>query len=166
MVILFLDIDGVLNSKEYYLNNYDRVLAFMREHHNYADDINICFKRKMLDIDMKAVAILKEVVDITGAKIVLTSSLKTTIYYPLFVSEFSKMGIPIIGKTLDEVYNRGYGIKQYIINNGVKVYVILDDDIFQDYDEELLLHLVKTRHDTGLKEVHKEEMLRKIREKC
>lgn len=41
------------------------------------------------------------------------------------------MGIPIIGATIDNSSNRGEGIKNYLKENNVKRYIILDDDILK-----------------------------------
>ena len=65
------------------------------------------------------------------------------------------MGLPIIGETIDNGSDRGNGIKNYLLTHDVSDYIILDDDIFDDYDDVLLAKLIKTSFfDNGLKEKH------------
>ena len=59
MKIIFLDVDGVLNSDKYI---------------NYTSKKNIDGIKA--DIDVKTIELLKKALDITGAKIVLSSSWK------------------------------------------------------------------------------------------
>ena len=54
------------------------------------------------------------------------------------------MGIPIIGITPYIDSKRGLEIKTYLKENLVDNYIIIDDDIFPDFDEELLSHLIHT----------------------
>lgn len=169
MKVIFLDIDGVLNS--------DAML-----------------KRKpypnchgLTGIDKYAVKKLKAIVEATDAKIVLTSSWKKSfdifkrnnykvIYSYIiehgfyYVEELEFAGV--FGKYLsNKLYEeklkvfdttskaeygnsdkRGTGILNYIKENQVDNYVILDDEIFADYREkpEILNHLVLTDFLVGL----------------
>ena len=46
--------------------------------------------------------------------------------------------------------NRGIEIKSYLSNNpDVDRYVILDDEIFESFDEELMKHLIKISDKNG-----------------
>ena len=88
MKVLFLDIDGVLNSEnwfgyvQYCINNdmYNRVLNFVdidNEHkYKYIDDERI--KRKLNMIDDRAIANLNRIVEETGCKVVLSSSWRSS----------------------------------------------------------------------------------------
>ena len=163
MNIIFLDIDGVLNSQKYLISNHDKILRFYKKHGKDINDIELLLQRQMYDISLDKVRILLDVIKKTDAKVVITSSWKKLKIYPYVVMKLIGMGIPIIGETLDNGDNRGYGIKKYILENNVMHYVIIDDDLFDDYDEELMERLVKTSfYDDGLKEEHKGKIIKKI----
>ena len=133
--IIFLDIDGVLNcqSSEFYMSNY-------------------------AGIDEDKLLRLKEIVNATGAQIVLSSSWKHywRLDYKEFQNEFgdeidnrlAPLGLLPIAKTEDpnrDGLRRGAGIIKWVLDHGVSDWVVLDDDIFPDfYDEGILPHLVKT----------------------
>lgn len=164
--IIFLDIDGVLNSEA------------------------LC-KRKpypqchgIFGIDKNAVKLLKQIVDATNAKIVLVSSWKKSFdafkrrgykaakYEDfLYTEELESCGI--LGKYLsNKLYDqklkvadtttryegnscrRGTGILKYLEENPADGYVILDDEQFQDYQGRpaILDHLIQTDYKVGLTE--------------
>ena len=163
MDVIFLDIDGVLNSKDYFIKRHSQVLELFRNN-RLNNDIRLKLKRMMLDIDPNKLEILKEIINETGAKVVITSSWKRLEVFPLVMEQLISMGIPIIGATKDNSSDRGKGIRKYLNENNVLKYIILDDDIFDDYDEELLKHLVKTSFvNGGLKNCHKKEAIMKLR---
>lgn len=117
----------------------------------------------MLDIDINKVNILREIIAETEAVVVVTSSWKSLKVFPYVKNELIKMGIPIIDVTTNQNCNRGTGIKKYLKEHHIKNYIILDDDIFDDYDEELLSHLVKTSFNyEGLSNNHKEKAIKKL----
>ena len=61
------------------------------------------------------------------------------------------MGIPIIDTTPYISSKRGLEIKTYLKEHHVNNYIIIDDDIFPDFDEELLSHLIHTNfYNNGL----------------
>lgn len=166
MKVIFLDIDGVLNSNEFFASNHDDVVAFYKEHEFDWNDINVCIKRQMMDIDFDKLKILKSVIDETHAKVVIISSWKKMRIYPYIIDKLNEQGIPIIGYTIDNGSNRGSGIKKYLLEHKVDEYVILDDDIFDDYDDEIMDKLVKTCfYNGGLQEEHKEELIKKLTKK-
>ena len=166
MKVIFLDIDGVLNSQKYLINNYERVIKFYNKYGKDVSDINLLLERQMLDINIDKVKLLKEIIDFTGTLVVIISSWKKLKIYPYVVGKLISMGIPIIGQTMDNGDNRGTGIKKYLNENNITNYVILDDEIFKDYDQELISRLVKTSfYDDGIKMEHKKEIIKKLNRK-
>ena len=132
MKVIFLDVDGVLNSDEY----IDKIRKL---------NVNT-IKRK---VSVNKIALLKEAVDATGARVVLTTSWRNKRDGTLLKNLLLKYGIyadatPFIDN------NRGIEIKSYLSNNpNVDRYVILDDEIFDSYDEELIKHLIKISDKNG-----------------
>ena len=160
MKIIFLDIDGVLNSNDFFASNHEEVKKIKYD----LNDIDTLLKRQMMDIDFSKVMILKKVVDETNAKVVITSSWKKLKIFPYVMCALIREGIPIIDITHDNGYNRGIGIRKYLLEHDVRDYVVLDDDIFDDYDKEILNNLVKTSFfDGGLKEEHANELVKRLK---
>ena len=153
MKVIFLDIDGVLNYRT-------------------------CKARcpncsTLIGIEDSRVERLARIVKATNAKLVLTSTWKLNwideedeqgIYLD---RQLAKYGLHIIDSTEDDGWNRWTGIKNYLdmFSECIESYVILDDEIFQDYviasglmsklRPEVEEHLVKTNFyssDGGLQE--------------
>ena len=84
--IIFLDIDGVINSEEYYIKSEER-------HRLREERLNKCAeKRKLInyelyraDIDDTKVALLQTIIDRTGAKIVISSTWRTGATYKALI---------------------------------------------------------------------------------
>lgn len=120
--IIFLDIDGVLNSNDWYIRTRGKN------------------KKDEGDIDPQAVSYLNEIIKNTSAKIVMSSSWRTDFENSCnLLYEKGLISNSIIGKTPSFVYQcqdddireslcRGNEIKYYIDKNNVTSYVILDDD--------------------------------------
>ena len=122
MKIIFLDIDGVLNS-----NAYDRTRD----------------KSKQTNIDETRIPFVKQIVDQTGAVIVLSSTWRMHwnsdkakcdndgLY---MIDLFGKYGVEIYDKTPDLGYfaDRPDEIKQYLNELGetIESFVIIDDYIY------------------------------------
>lgn len=119
--------------------------------------------------------LLKQIVDATRAKIVLTSTWK--IDYEKYMEDpflyssgagkylrekFRSHNLKIFDTTTryeTNIAHRGEGIHNYVKENNVGSFVILDDDIFDDYEEYgLMPYLVKSKwcdektHQGGLNE--------------
>jgi hypothetical protein len=133
MKVIFLDIDGVLNCQS-------------SESHCGG----------LIGIDDKKVIVLSKIVKETDAKIVLCSSWKT-FWEKKEKLDQNEMGnyldrklkrqrLYIIDKTTDKGSNRGYGINKWLEDrDNIESWIVLDDDVFKDYEEEdILPHLVKT----------------------
>ena len=126
MKVIFLDIDGVLNSDDY---------------------IDIAKNSQGIErhIDIDKVKLLKKVIDETGAKTVLTSSWRNSNDIGPLRELLAKYEIyfdvtPFIN------WERGLEIKQWLLeHNRVEDYIILDDA----FDKEMLRHLVKVSDANG-----------------
>lgn len=152
MKVIFLDIDGVLNSK-----------IFDKE----KDSFDI--------MDPTRLVLLKKIVDETGAEIVLTSSWRhgwaiqecdcqSDAAIKIW-NEFANANIFIMDKTTEEYYSRTEQIKEWLSKNPeVESYVILDD--IQFGWEELEGRVVKTHYliDRGLEDRHVKEAIEILNE--
>ena len=131
MKVIFLDIDGVLNSDTYMEKQLD----------NSSEGIES-------EIDPATLILLKKAVDTTGAKIILSSSWRIMRKYNELEKFLMKFGISLSGKTPYVDGKRGLEIKQYLSENeNIEQYLILDDEIFESFDEELVNHLILTKSD-------------------
>ena len=138
MRIIFLDIDGVLNNAK----SNEESLTFP-----CIDDVNL---RQ-----------LKNIVEATGARVVLTSTWKEDYLEDEAVRRFLDDRLPICGVTEDRILDRGKGILAYLsAHPEVKSYVILDDELFDYVECELIDHLVRTFYDCGLTEMDAERAIR------
>lgn len=144
MKIIFLDIDGVLNSVKYDRN---RTL-------------------EQGNIDETRLPILKKLVDETGALIVLSSSWrkhwekdedKCDDIGRGFINTFAKYDLFIYDKTVCTISNdRAEEIRVWLANNdSIEAFVIIDDIAF-GWGSDLQDHLIKTnsRIGFGLEEKH------------
>ena len=151
--VIFLDIDGVLNTKWWY-TQMDRNTP--KDKYGYA-------------FDPRSVANLKKILDETGAEIVISSSWKS-----FGISELEDMwqdrGLPgkLIGITPNSVSDemllnadldhmelfhiRGMEIKEWLDKHGKKVshYVIIDD--MDNFLPEQISHFVQTDPEVGISE--------------
>ena len=145
MKVIFVDVDGVLNS----------------------DDFIDSVKGKQ-DIDIKTVLLLKRAIEETGAKIVMDTSFRYTQSF-LKVQEMLLQNGIMFDKTPFIDNERGKEIKQYLSEHrNIEDYILLDDDVFSDFDDELLSHLIKM-DDTntrgigkGLQEKDVEEIIKRF----
>ena len=139
MKIIFLDIDGVLN---------------------YSG----CKARSpsgCIGIEHDKLQLLKQIVDATGAKIVLTSTWKTE-WFPTnhiedlsadaryLIKQLSNVRLGILDKTIDTAWaKRGEGILNYLKDCYCEAYVILDDERFDFFELGLDKNFVKTNFFNG-----------------
>lgn len=137
--IIFLDIDGVLNSGEYWdiIKPYEDKLTEMQR-----------------EIDSECLDNLKKIVNVTKAKIVVISSWKnTTRKFREFKKYMFENGLNIYDTTKNSPeggINRGTEIRQWLEEHKDEVdkFIIIDDDIFPDYNE-LEEKLIKTEFYNG-----------------
>lgn len=149
--IVFLDIDGVLNSR-----SYDKRRDWT----------------KQTDIDETRLPIVKRVVDETGAKIVLSSTWRT--HYSsdpdlcdddgrYIVETFAKYGLSLYDKTPDLGYSadRRDEIKQWLDDGGddIEAFVIIDDYRFGWGDLADRVVLTDPIHRSGIEDEHAEKAI-------
>ena len=136
--VIFLDVDGVLNCQ---------------------DTEETC--GDYIGIEDTKVILLKQIIDATGAIIILISSWKEGwISNPNFKitqdelatyldEKLATQGLVIKGKTFDGNSNRGKGIIRFIdkqkeIGINIDKYIILDDEMFDYLEVDIAEHLIKT----------------------
>ena len=153
--IIFLDVDGVLNSALVYGN------------------LGPGLER----IDPDAVQRVNVITDATGAKVVISSSWRVLHPFADLLMALSKKGMtaPVVGVTPDLsstegelVYRgrpRGDEIKAWLdaVSPPVTSFVILDDD---DDMEPHMDHLVQTSFDDGLQDEHVERAIKMLGHEC
>lgn len=127
MKVIFLDVDGVLNSDEY----FDRIQ-------------NLDIEGIESEIDINKVKLLKKAVDETGAKVVLSSSWRYTKNALALKELLANCGIHITDSTPVVEHKRGLEIRKWLENNDdVEDFIILDDEVFDSYDSGLMKKLIK-----------------------
>ena len=142
MKIIFLDIDGVLNSFR---------------HSEYEIKIKKIKTPYLLGIDQTALGILKKIVDETGANIVISSTWRKGKTVEFFVGLFEGLGwknAPILSctATVGHDGNRGREILEWIEGARRKKeisYIVIDDETsdMQDIHKSLI---IQTSMDDGL----------------
>ena len=133
MKVIFLDKDGVLNSDEY----FDKI-----------EGLDI--KGVESDVDVEKVKLLKDAVDATGAKVVVTASARYTTNGKLLMQLLREYQI-LVDLTPFIKNKRGIEIKQWLSEHPeTEDFVILDDEIFDSYDEELMKKLIKISNGNGI----------------
>lgn len=121
MKVLFLDIDGVLNSREWYLFNKDEI----------ALESGLMYRHQE-ELDPKACALVEELCVEFNLAIVISSTWRRLHSLSEIQKMFATRGLsaPIIGATpqLRSGY-RGQEVDEWLYEHpGVTHYVILDDD--------------------------------------
>lgn len=144
MKVIFLDVDGVLN------------------HIRCNELCGICIG--ILDSKVK---LLKQIVDETGALIVLSSTWRYHWTRPdemqledseYLNNKFQNQDLFIFDKTKDYVKgaDRGGEIKEWLSRNKVSKWIVIDDEIFADFEcLGIIEHLIKTDfYKSGLEQSH------------
>lgn len=155
---IFLDVDGVLNN------------------HFTKDTIS-----GYTGIDSEKVNALAEIIERTGAELVLCSSWKDhwqkehkedqDEFGDYLDKKLEDAGLEIIDKTIDCGYRRGTGIKNWLSENADPNdrWCVLDDECFADYyyNGNFFDHLVSTEYynpDGGLQNAHVEQAVKILNE--
>ena len=135
--VIFLDIDGVLTSNEWAEN-------VLKQEGYRVDEFN--------ELCLGKIALLKEIVDATGAKIVLSSSWRfDEAALTAVKNQLAQCDLDVFDLTsqrIDVVFNRTKELKLYIEEHHPDAYLILDDEIIKD--AELAPHQVRTSLTRGL----------------
>ena len=162
MNVIFLDIDGVLNSDEHFIEVYDDKKIFYKAYPNdeYRNNLNDIIKPNLFDISFEKLQLLKKIVRETDYKIVVSSAWRLMPKWTLIEDYLINKGLPIIGITPYIYGERGEEIRTYLKKHKeIENFIILDDERFKDFNE-LLNYLVKTDFcDEGLTEEHAEEAI-------
>ena len=140
--VIFLDIDGVLNANEDFGGRSK-------------PNPTIC---GFMGIAGARVRRLAKIIETTQAKIVLVSSWKKHYERQDQIGKYlrnklRKENLAIYDTTLryEHWSNRGEQILSWLADHqDTKNWIVLDDEIFDDYDETIMRHLVKTEWETGL----------------
>ena len=158
--IIFLDCDGVLNSEEVAFKiriegiNSNGYGGFFQEP-TEPTHANVCFGQELVDN-------LKEIVEKTGAKIVISSTWRVTHRWQTFPKMLAIYGFDnaeVIGATPKLPTKRGYEIQQWLKEHPeVTNYVILDDD--NDMLKEQSANFVKTSMYRGLSKEDAEKAIK------
>lgn len=151
MNVIFLDIDGVLNP---YPNQRKNMEARTGD-------------TSVLKLDSKCMKVLKQIIEKTGAKIILSSTWRCEEWYGGFASkenvqrQLQEYGMELWDSTpVLPVYDRGKEILCYLQEHPeVENYLILDDDRSVGWYEDLKEHFVRLDPEVGLAGVN----IRKIK---
>ena len=151
--IIFLDIDGVLNSNQYWASIQDKKKTM---------------PEMEFQIDPKCLRNLKKIVDETHSKIVVTSTWKRYRgHIEKFKNHVAQYGLSIYDLAPchpDGAGHRGDEIRQYLEEHKGEVdkFILLDDEEFPDFNE-LTNYLVKTNfYKSGLCQEHVEEAISRL----
>ncbi len=150
MNVLFLDIDGVLNSAQWFSE-------MARRNKEVGED----FDNGMLD--PAAVAVLNRVLDRSGAKVVVSSTWRKLYDFNDLLALLSAQGLKVgnfIGKTGNSMDgHRGREIAAWLEAHDVDNYVAIDDSTDL---ENLGAHHFKTEWPIGLLPEHENELVARL----
>ena len=140
MKIIFLDVDGVLNSEEFFI---------MRPH-------TLEDKKKWTeesDFDQYAVKLLNKMTDATDAKIFVSSCWRVGRTVDELKDLLKRVGIAgeVIGKTKQLQTDRGFEIADWLENHEHDQFIIIDDEFDMEGFEGQFIH---TGWKTGLTDFH------------
>lgn len=160
--IIFLDIDGCLNSNEYFSSS-----AYLEESGGKSDAL-IVLVNHYLHLDPAALKLVNELVDQSGAEVVISSTWKSKYSEEEFNKMFTDRGatFKVVGRTphidsnrSSKKITRGREIQTYLDSLDVKpdAFVIIDD---RDDMNQFFKFLVKTSFQDGFQRIHLERALK------
>lgn len=152
--VIFLDIDGVLNSEEFFIKRNKAHIQAYKEHGHEED-----YDHLFYDLDPNKIQLLNDVMDnimeYTGCEIVLSSS------WRIFGLErinkvLSKVGFKyeVNHQTTRQDMDRGLQIKKFVDENDIKNYLVIDDEAFDIKKYVPNKQFVKTTWRYGLQKDH------------
>ena len=148
MKVIFLDIDGVLNSKYFFI---------------LAPDGRISYGDKRTLLDKRKIAILNRIIEETGAVCVLSSSWRTLNPADKMLAMLKDRGF--VGEVIDRTptnATRGLEIRDWLVENeDVEQFVILDDS---NDMEPYLNRLVRPYWNYGLSDEHADVAIKILNE--
>ena len=151
--VVFLDIDGVLNSRVFFMEKSAKAGGIW-----YAKDDYI-----VAQFDHEAVTRLNQILEVTDAKIVVSSTWRLNHSVRGLQRIFKAVNIigEVIGKTQslsgDHKYPRGYEIAAWIKFGKPENYVVLEDDVIEM--DMLEGHVIQTYFQYGLQDEHVEQAI-------
>lgn len=122
-------------------------------------------------VDSENLAILKNIIEITKAKIVISSSIKNSYYYAGKHNRVMEMLSKVLEENEIEIYgitpyleNRELEIKEYLkMHPEITQFCIIDDDYFFESMKEQMIKLKsQLSGGNGLKEISKNEIVSKL----
>ena len=152
MKVIFLDVDGVLNSGHLadtigWGGHFDESEKATHE--------NVKWGQQMVDN-------LRKIVETTGSQIVISSTWRLHFSIPKFKEMFSIYGwsdAPIIDKTPVMISKRGFEINKWLVNHPeVNKYVILDDST--DFLPDQIPVFINTDLEVGLSKEDAEKAIK------
>lgn len=124
MKVIFLDIDGVLNSEKFWTEKSQSQRRLEAEQQGY--NIDEC--RAFANIDKEAVYLVNYIVENTNAEVVISSTWRSDWNLP-YILRFMGLKKPYYGVTpYDRTRHRGTEIRKWLNDYNNIRYVILDDD--------------------------------------
>lgn len=146
---IFLDIDGVLNSDNFFhenkgINNAINKLENKEE---------TFYLRQINDLNYNSILLLKELANETNSDIVITSAWKNIRIWPLIEEYLVNKGLPIVDTTTYIKGNRCEEIAAYLKSHpDIKRYIIIDDELFKGYENYFDSFIHTNFHNEGLTE--------------
>ncbi len=170
--VLFLDVDGVLNSHKFL---YDEGGFERQKKLDHLVRTNREFEWHDAMIDPIGIARLQKCLEATGAVVCVSSSWRKSMDFDELVAFFKRYNITVIGRTpsyheldhdeeVDGPYARGYEIQEWLRrekDKGInyKYYAIVDDslDAGVGHSDDVF---VRTKWLEGIQDEHVEELIR------
>jgi len=147
--VIFLDVDGVLNSEKYHVALHQRIL------NKELSEDDLKFDHTLLAVDPQAVKLLNRITTETRAKIILSSTWRSGKNLVELRDLFNLWGITgaCIGRTQDyRGRKRGYEIEEVLehLSDRIDKWCIIDDD--DDMLDNQQDHFFRTNWEVGLTE--------------